>query len=124
MGVRKIAFTLMLNGFHEVVDEIYTHAPTSSPPRSARIRHWCVAPRCNSPFWRFYYCYSCMPVFLQTIPIPSWLGLKIFLGIIGDSLVAFVFVRPFKVTFEHDPMLVKAVLAREKFSATPFWMRA
>jgi disulfide bond formation protein DsbB len=108
MGGRKIAFTLMLNGFQEVVDEIYTHRPdlfAVNPGQEFGVGalRWLQVAFLALLLLLFVYV-----SFFTDNSESIWLGL-IFLGIMGISLVAFVFVRPFKVTFEHDRMLAKAV---------------
>ncbi|MBN1371848.1 MAG: hypothetical protein JW987_07895 [Anaerolineaceae bacterium] len=109
MGGRKIVFTLMLNGFQEVVDEIYTHRPdlfAVAPGQEFGVGalRWLQVAFLALLLLLFVYV-----SFFTDNSESSWLGL-IFLGIMGISLASFIFVRPFKITFEHDRMLVKAVI--------------
>ena len=98
----------MLNGFRDVVDEIYAHRPdlfAVAPGQEFGVGalRWLQVAFLALLLLLFVYVR-----FFTDNSESTWLGI-IFLGIMGISLVAFVFVRPFKVTFEHDRMLVKAV---------------
>lgn len=113
MRERKISFSLMLNGFQQLVDAVYQRRPdlfAVSPGQEfgAGALRWLQVVFFIFLFLLFLFV-GLNPESAET----SWTGL-LFLGILVVVLVAFVFFRPTKILFEHDRMLVKSMLGKQE----------
>ncbi len=108
MGGRKIAFTLMLNGFQQLVDEVYQRRSdlfAVNPGQEFGV---------GGMYWLQVAFFSFLGLLFVYIGLfsneaeNSWMSL-IFLGVLGLILVGYIFFRPFKITFEHDRMRIRSI---------------
>ncbi len=108
MGERKISFSLMLNGFQQLVDEVYRRRPdlfAVTPGQEFGV---------GGMYWLQVAFFSFLGLLFVYIGLfsneaeSSWMSL-IFLGVLALILVGYIFFRPFKIAFEHDRMRIRSV---------------
>lgn len=108
MGERKISFSLMLNGFQQLVDEVYQRRPdlfAVTPGQEFGV---------GGMYWLQVAFFSFLGLLFVYIGLfsneaeSSWMSI-IFLGVLGLILVGYIIFRPFKIAFEHDRMRIRSI---------------
>jgi uncharacterized membrane protein YobD (UPF0266 family) len=115
LGERKISFSLMLQGFQDLVEQIYTQRPDlfqvqpgqeigASPLRWLQVVFFVL----------FFLLFVATGVMADS-PESSLMSL-IFLAILGVFMVSFIAFQPSRITFEHDILRTASLIGKREIA--------